>query len=54
MICVLFICNLTLPNTRTGILQEIVNRCIDREAIRVKGEKAVDSSKRALIKSRES
>ena len=39
MICVLFICKLTLPNTRTGILQAIVDKCIDREAIKVKGKR---------------
>ena len=34
MICVLFKCNQTLPSTITGIIQAIVDRCIDREAIR--------------------
>ena len=50
MICSLFLCRSTLPKTRTGILQEIVNRCIDREAIREKGEKAVKSAIRTLHK----
>ena len=48
MICVLFLCNLTLPETKTGILQAIVDRCMDREAIRARGEKAVNDAKRAL------
>ena len=46
--CVLFISNLPLPKTSAGLLNAIVNRCIDREAIRTKGQKAVDSAKRAL------
>ena len=37
MICVLFMCNMSLPKTKTGIIQAIVNRCLDREAIRAKG-----------------
>ena len=48
IVCILFICNLPLPKTRTGLLQAIVDRCIDREAIRTKGRTAVDSAKRAL------
>ena len=48
MICFLFLCRSTLPKTRTGILQEIVNRCMNREAFREKGEKAVKSAMRAL------
>ena len=48
MICVLFVCNKSLPKTKTGIIQAIVNRCMDREAIRAKGQKAVDSADQAL------
>ena len=48
MICVLFVCNMSLPKTKTGIIQAIVNRCLDREAIRAKGQKAVDSVNQAL------
>ena len=48
MICVLFECNPTLPNTTTGIMQAIVDRCMDRGAIRLKGQKSVDTAKRAL------
>ena len=49
MMCVLFISNtMTLPKTTTGIMKAVVDRCIDREAIRAKGQKAVDSAKRAL------
>ena len=54
MICSLLLCRSTLPKTRTGIIQEIVNRCMDREAIREaireKGEKAVKSAIRTLHK----
>ena len=50
MICVLFLCNLTLPSTRTGILQAIVDRLIDRESIRMRGQKAVDRLEQILIK----
>ena len=48
MICVLFMCNMSLPKTKTEIIQAIVNRCLDREAIRAKGKKAVDSTNQAL------
>ena len=48
MICVLFKFHQTLPDTKTGIVQAIVDRCIDREAIRAKGQKAVDSAKRIM------
>ena len=48
MLCVLFKGNLALPATLTGIMQAIVDRCIDREAIRVRGQKAVDSAKSVL------
>ena len=34
MVCTLFACNSALPKTLTGILQAIVDRCMDREAIR--------------------
>ena len=50
MICVLYRRNLTLPKTRTRMIQEIVYQSMDREAIRMKGQKAVDSSKQALVK----
>ena len=48
MICVLFVCNMSLPKTKTGIIQAIVNRCMDREAIRARGQKAVDTANQAL------
>ena len=50
MICVLFLCNDTLPTTRTGIIKKIVDRCIDRETIRRKGERVLQTAKRALVK----
>ena len=50
MICMLFACNLALPSSQTGMLQAIVDRCIDREAIRAKGQKAIDKSIDALFK----
>ena len=39
MVCTLFVCNSTMPKTLTGIMQAIVDRCMDREAIRRKGQK---------------
>ena len=50
MICVLFLCNDTLPTTRTGIIKKIVDRCIDREAIRRRGQTALQTAKRTMIK----
>ena len=49
MICVLFMCKNTLPRTKTGIMQAIVDRCIDRECLRAKGEKAVAATKQVLL-----
>ena len=48
MICSLFLCRSTLPKTRTGIIQEIVKRCMDREAFRAIGQEAVETAMRAL------
>ena len=48
MICVLFMTSMSLPKTKTEIIKAIVNRCVDREAIRAKGQKAVDSVNQAL------
>ena len=50
MTCVLFLSNFNLPSTRTGILQAIVDRLINREAIRNRGQKAVDLLEQVLIK----
>ena len=50
MIVVLFLSNLTLPDTKGGIMEAIMDRCIDREAIRAKGQKAMDEVKQTLIK----
>ena len=48
MICVLFKCNVALCKTRTGIMRAMVDRCMDRESLRAKGQKAVESTKKAL------
>ena len=50
MICVLFICNVILPKTRSGVFQAIVKRCVNRESIRNKGKKAVNNAKQALLR----
>ena len=48
MICVLFSCNSTLPETKLEVMKAIVNRCINRESIR--GEKAVAQAESTLFK----
>ena len=50
MICVLFSCNSTLPETKLEVMKAIVNRCINRESIRAKGEEAVTYAKSTLFK----
>ena len=50
IVCILFLSNLPLPKTRAGLLQAIVDRCMNREAIRLKGKKAEESAKKALYK----
>ena len=50
MICMLFMSNSSLPETRTGVMQAIVDRSINRESIRAKGKKALDRTKEALYK----
>ena len=50
MLCTLFHYNNTLPETKTGIIQEIVNRCINRESIRAKGERALQNATSTLLK----
>ena len=50
MICVLFLYDWKLPSTKTEILKAIVNRLINREAIRNSGKKAVDRLEQVLIK----
>ena len=49
IICILFLSHKPLPGTITGLLKAIVEKCIDREAIRARGQKAVDGAKRALF-----
>ena len=39
----------TLPKTKTGIMQAIVDRCVDRECLQAKGEKAVGTVKQVLL-----
>ena len=49
MICSLFLSKMTLPRTKTGILDSVVNKIIDREAIRAKGQKALATANTALL-----
>ena len=50
MICILFWSKQILPNSVLGIVQAIVDRCMDREAIRAKGKKAEQMAEEALIR----
>ena len=50
MLCTLFHYNKTLPDTRAGIIEGLVNRCINRESIRKTGEKALLNAKLILLK----
>ena len=49
MICILFSVSSALPETLTGIVQAIVDRCMDREALRTRGVKAEEAAKQALL-----
>ena len=48
MVCVLFLSNMALLKTMIGVIDSMVNRCMDRESIRAKGQKAVDGARSAL------
>ena len=48
IICNLFRNNISLPKTKTETIESLVNKVIDREAIRAKGKKAVKSAEQAL------
>ena len=50
LICVLFSCNSTLPETKLEVMKAIVDRCINRESIRARGEKAVTRAESTLFK----
>ena len=50
MICVLFSCNSTLPESKLEVMKSIVDRCINRESIRARGEKAVSRAETTLFK----
>ena len=51
MLCTLFVSNVkTLAGTKGKVMQNIVDRCIDKEAIKVTGQKAVGNAKQALFK----
>ena len=50
MICVLFNRSASLPKTKTGVLDAIVDRCINWDAIRKCGKKKLEDMKDALIK----
>ena len=49
MICVMFRSEKSLPDTSTGILQAIVERCIQREAIRGAAQRTGEGVQRALF-----
>ena len=50
MICVLFSSNSTLPETKLEVIKAVVDRCINRESIRARGEKALAHANSALFK----
>ena len=50
MICILFLSKRILPNSVLGIIQAIVDRCMEREVIRVKGKKAEQRADQALAR----
>ena len=50
MVCSIFMSKMTLPRTITGIIDSVVNKIIDREAIRAKGQRALESANKALLK----
>ena len=50
ILCVLFKSSQALPKTKTTVLKAVIDRCIDRETIRAKGQKAVDTARRAFHK----
>ena len=50
MICVLFSCNSTLPETKLEVMKAIVDRCINRESIRARGAEAIAHAKSTLFK----
>ena len=50
MICVLYSRKACLPKTKTGILDAMVDRCLDWEAIRKSGKKREASVKDAVIR----
>ena len=49
MTCVLFKCKITFRKTRTGIIQAMVDRYMDRESLRAKGQKSGKGMKKALF-----
>ena len=50
MICVLFSSNSTLPETKIEVMKAIVDRCMNRESIRARGEKALAHAESILFK----
>ena len=49
MICSLFKENMTLPKTKTGIMNSVVKKIFNREAIRSKGQNVVDAGHSVLV-----
>ena len=50
MTCVLFLRKVSLPDTRTGILAAIVERCIDWNEIRETGQKTARDTEEIIVK----
>ena len=50
MICVLYSRKGSLPKTKTGIPDAIVDRCLDWDAIRKSGKKRMTSVKDAVVR----
>ena len=50
MICILFHNKQILPSSILGIIQAMVDRCMDREAVRAKGRKAEQRADEALLR----
>ena len=50
MVCVLYCRHSSLPKTKIGIFDAVVNRCMDWDAIRKRGRKNVENMGKTLVK----
>ena len=50
MVCVLYCRHSSLPKTKAGIFDAVVNRCMDWDAIRKRGRKNVENMGETLVK----